>query len=138
MRYAAFGVWLAMVAQTGLTLGHSMAQQEKGASLIPEGRKLNLPCCAMVEDIPMQIVRAAIEAALEPSRALRVAHYESRYQVNPPKSCCFGIFQLHPASFPGAARMTPQQNIAAGVRYLAENARRYGANAERVFRVGHP
>ena len=134
MKYAALLLWLGLVSIGGFTMG-----QQKQASVSVSGEvAANLPCCAMVEDIPMQIVAAAIAAGLEPSRALRVAHYESRYQVNPPKSCCFGIFQLHPASFPGAARMTPQQNIAAGVRYLAENARRYGANAERVFRVGHP
>jgi hypothetical protein len=118
-------VWLGLISLGGVTAG---SQQ----------RTESLPaCCAMVESIEMRIIREAIRVGLQPERALRVAFAESRYQVDPPKSCCFGIFQLHPKSFPGAARMTPQENIRAGVGYLAENARKYGAAAERVYRVGH-
>jgi hypothetical protein len=133
MKWAAFALWLVCVSIAGFATG-TMTQQEKGASLIPGGRKLNLPCCAMVEDIPMQIVRAALRHGISPSRALARAYNESKYQ-DIDSACCRSVFQLHKRYFP---EMPLDQHIDVATAHLAMLIRKYGAPAERVYRTGHP
>jgi len=88
----------------------------------------------MVEDIPMQIVSAALRNGISPSRALERAWNESKYQ-DTDSACCRGIFQLHKRYF---AAMPVPQHIDVATAHLAMLIRIHGVAAERVYRTGHP
>lgn len=89
------------------------------------------------QSIPQLLRDAAARHGVDPERVLRLAWKESRFDPHPPSSCCFGVMQLHPRYFPGAARMSVEQNIEAGVAFLARLIREHGAEAEVWFRFGH-
>jgi hypothetical protein len=82
----------------------------------------------------MRIVSAALRNGISPSRALARAWNESKYQ-DIDSACCRGIFQLHKRYFP---KMPVGEHIEVATAHLAGLIRKYGADAERVYRVGHP
>ena len=123
VKITALTLWFTLVSIGGMTAGH----QRRIEPSIPT-------CCAMVEDIPMQIVRAALRHGISPSRALARAWNESKYQ-DIDSACCRGPMQLHRKLWP---QMTAQGNVEAGVKHLAMLIKRYGSAAERVYRTGHP
>jgi|GEM_PF-3603617 len=132
MKFAAFALWLGLVSISAFTAG-TMKQQGNPTSW-STGETLRLPpCCSMVKTIPMMIVDSAMRHGLSPSRALARAWKESKYQ-DIDSACCRGPMQLSRRYWP---RMTAEQNVDAGVSFLAEKIRKHGALAEEAYRWGH-
>ncbi len=67
-------------------------------------------------------MRAVYEKCQEwhmaPELALALIGVESGYHRDAHNGKCWGLCQLHERYFPGAAQMTPEENIRAGLEYL--------------------
>jgi soluble lytic murein transglycosylase-like protein len=84
-------------------------------------------------DYKLAIIAASLEAGIDPTVALAVATHESGInQYRADGSVVrggageLGIFQVKPSTAPGMDLTNPEQNIKAGVGYLAQLHRAFG------------
>ena len=91
-------------------------------------------------DAELSALLDACEAGhIDPALALALIQVESSFDpeaINP-VSGCYGYCQLNPKYFP--AGLTPEENITAGIGYLAEQLDRYGdlEAALTAYNAGH-
>jgi soluble lytic murein transglycosylase-like protein len=105
------------------------------------------------ENVPELLLEAARRCGLPIGLLAHRAWMESRFEAGAEDGRgCHGVMQLNERSFPGAAEMTAEANIAAGARYLAklyrecekkesevrsqESEEAVGVCAERAYRTG--
>lgn len=88
------------------------------------------------QTIPALIASAARRHGVAPERVLALAWVESKFQEHPqPENpCCRSVFQLHKRYWPA---MPLEQHIDVAVKFFAGLVRRFGADAEYVYRFGH-
>jgi len=90
----------------------------------------------MATTVQALIASTASQYGVDPSLALQVATVESGLNNNAVSSAgAIGIFQLMPATAAslGVNPNDPAQNIAGGVRYLAQMLSRYGGDASKAL-----
>lgn len=84
--------------------------------------------------IPQLIIRAASREGLDPLFALRVAYRESKFHPEVVSEAgAIGVMQLMPLTIKVMGvqdPFDPQQNIGAGVAYLASLVERYGSESK--------
>lgn len=82
------------------------------------------------EDLAFSLVSTCERYGVPLDIALGMIEVESAFDVDAvnPKSGCYGLFQLHPSWFP--SDLSPEENMAAGIDYLAYQFGRYDGDME--------
>ena len=125
---------------TAIPMEQQTAVGGESAASVPDtsSHASGLPAAATTpttKEIRQKITDAANRHGVDPALALALSYEESEFNptAKNPSSPAYGLFQLIPRWFPGVDVTDVDQNIEAGVKYLADSMNRYHGNVEHAI-----